>query len=234
MFRTIEDILQNTTDRIYQQATVLLPSFLAATVVLFGAWIVACVVRWAIRRIFTAAALGRFLSESGLQAMMGRYGERPPGELLSASAYWLILFAGALSAVDVFGTSLTTEIVSTAVFLLPKLVIAGVLLMAGFWLARFLGRHTLVWALNEGLPYPRRWGGAVRVAISFATIVVAADTLDFARHVFLAAFIIGVGGSALAASLAFGLGGRDAAGRLLSPRQHTEDEHGEQGVWHHL
>ncbi|MEZ5403289.1 MAG: hypothetical protein R2729_26655 [Bryobacteraceae bacterium] len=233
MFRAIEQILQNTTDRIYEQATVLLPSFLAAAVVLFGAWLAACVVRWAIRKIFKAAALGRFLTDTGLQAMMGRYGERPPGELLAGSAYWLILFAGALSAVDVFGTSLTSEIVSTAVFLLPKLVIAGLLLTAGFWLGRFLGRHTLVWALNEGLPYPRRWGASVRVAISFAAIVVAADTLDFARDVFLAAFIIGVGGAALAASLAFGLGGREAAGRLLAPREpERSSEH--EGVWHHL
>jgi hypothetical protein len=72
MFRAIEEILQNTADRIHQQATALLPSFLAALVVFFGAWLIACVVRWTLRRILTAEALGRFLSESGLQTMTGR------------------------------------------------------------------------------------------------------------------------------------------------------------------
>jgi hypothetical protein len=64
-------------------------------------------------------------------------------------------------------------------------------------------------------------------------VVIAADMLDFARSVFLAAFIIGVGGTTLAASLAFGLGGRDAAGRLLLPRERERDTE-ESGVWHHL
>ena len=100
--------------------------------------------------------------------------------------------------------------------------------------AMSLGLSTLVWAVNEEIPCPRRIAGAVRIVIMFVALVAAADYLDFARGVFLAAFIILLGGSTLAASLAIGLGGRDAAKRYLELRKAREEESGARSLWTHL
>jgi hypothetical protein len=77
-----------------------------------------------------------------------------------------------------------------------------VILLVGAWLSQYLGRSLLVWAVNENLPAPRRIVAAARVLIMFVAVVVVADTLNFARTVFLAAFMILVGGAVLTASLA--------------------------------
>ena len=76
----------------------------------------------------------------------------------------------------------------------------------------------LVWAVNENFPSPRRLAAVVRILIMFVAVVVAADQLNFARSVFLAAFIIFVGGAVLAASLAIGLG-RGALCRFLEEKR---------------
>jgi hypothetical protein len=97
------------------------------------------------------------------------------------------------------------------VLLLPRLILGGAILVAGAWLAHYLGRGALVWASRERIPGPRRIAAVIRLLLMFVAVVVAADQLEFARPVFLAAFIIVCGGIVLTASLAVGL----SAGRYL-------------------
>ena len=94
----------------------------------------------------------------------------------------------------------------------------ALILLAGLWLGQYLGRGALVWAVNEDLPSPRKLAAGVRALVTFAAVVVAADTLNFAPAVFLAAFILMLGGAALAAGLAIGLGARDAVRRHFEQR----------------
>ena len=67
----------------------------------------------------------------------------------------------------------------------------------------------------------------------FVAVVVAADQLNFARSVFLAAFIIFVGGAVLAASLTIGLG-RGGVQRFLEEKREQTGESGERSLWSHL
>jgi hypothetical protein len=144
-----------------------------------------------------------------------------------------VLLVGVLLGLNVFGTDLTTQIVQGLLFLLPKLFVAGLILLGGTWLGHYLRRSILVWAVNENFPSPRRLAAAVRILIMFAAVVVAADQLNFARNVFLAAFIIFVGGAVLAASLAIGLGGRGVS-RFLGERGEQTGDSAERPLWSHL
>lgn len=234
MIETMQQVLEGVLARLKYQATTYLPSLLAALIILLGAYIIALLARWVLNRIFKGIAVDRFLRRSGLAFMLDRSGRLRATRLVSESVYWLILLGGFLTGLSVFNTDLTTQITQSFVFLLPKLVVAGLILLAGVWLSQFLGRSALVWAVNEGVPSPRKVAGAVRVAIMFVAVVVAADQLNFARSVFLAAFIILMGGAVLAASLAFGLGGRDSAARYFHERSQEREERGERSLWNHL
>lgn len=233
MLRTLQEILEKSAERLYVQSTTFLPSVLAAIVILAVSYLVARLCHWAVARVYRAVALDRFLADTGVGAMLGRYGERPAGQIAASTVYWLIMLMGALTALSVFDTTLSHQIVEGTVFLFPKMVVAGAILLAGFWLARYLSRSVVVWAFNEQIPHPRRWATAVRLAVSFVAIVVAADTLNFAREVFLAAFIIGAGGAVLTAALAFGLGGRSAVSRALRAHRDASEEE-ERTLWNHL
>jgi hypothetical protein len=235
MVRTLQAIMESALARLSWQATTYLPPLLAALTILLFAYLLARVLRWGIDRLFRGARLDRFLAETGVLSSLGRAGRLKSGPIVAGLVYWAVLIAGFLTAVNVFDTNLTTQIVEGAVMLLPKLITAGVILLAGFWLAQYLGRSVLVWTCNEGLPAPRRWAGAVRVAVIVVATVVAADVLDFARIVFLSAFLICAGGAVLALSLAFGLGGRDAI-RSYSRRkqEQPEEQKEERSLWSHL
>jgi len=234
MIETMRQVLEAMLERLQHQTTTYLPPLLAAMIILFVAYLAALIARWLLNRIIKGIAVDRFLRRSGLAYLIDSSGRLRATRLAAETAYWLILLIGFLTGLAAFNTDLTTQMTQTFVLLLPKLFVAGLILLAGLWLSHYLGRSALVWAVNEALPHPRRWAGAVRVVIIFLTVVVAADHLDFARGVFLAAFVMLLGGAVVATSLALGIGASGAVRRYLERNKPGSEEPEERSLWNHL
>jgi hypothetical protein len=233
MIETLKKVLEGALERLHHQITTYLPSLLAALTLVLGAYLTAVLARWLIYRIFKGLAIDKFLRQSGVAFLVDPSGRLRATRLVAETVYWCILLSGVLLGVNVFGTTLTDQIVQRFVFLLPKLFVAGIILLSGTWLGQYLGRGMLVWAVNENFPSPRRLAAVVRILIVFVAVVVAADQLDFARTVFLAAFIIFVGGAVLATSLALGLG-RGGVQRFFAESSEHPGESAERSLWNHL
>lgn len=232
MIATLQEVFENAFHRLSVQIVSYIPPLLVGLVILVLAFALARLVRWLLSRVFKGVTVDRFLRETGFSNFMPGSGARSIAPIVVEAVYWLILLLGLLAALNVFDTKLTTQIVEATVLLFPKLLGAGAILLAGFWLAQFLGRSMLVWASNEEIPRPRRLAATVRVIVVFVAVVVAADVLNFAERVFFAAFIVFAGGAALALGLAVGLGGRDAVHNWLRHQAKGEEE--EKSIFHHL
>ncbi|MGG0642499.1 mechanosensitive ion channel [Sporosarcina gallistercoris] len=105
---------------------------------------------------------------------------------------------------------------ATAIFAYLPMVLAAVLILAvGFWLAnlaeKFIGS---VMQTKQGDPHILRY--VAKYAILAFAFFMALSQLGIAPAIINAAFILILGGVALAFGLAFGLGGRDHASRYLS------------------
>ncbi len=234
MVQTLQKVLEGMLDRLYKYVTIYLPSLLAAMILFLGAYVVAVVARWLLYRIFKGPAIDKFLRQSGLAFMLDPSGRLRATRLVAETVYWCFILCGFLLGLSVFDTDITMQITQNLIFLMPKLVVAGIILLGGAWLGQYLGRSVLVWAVNESIPGARRLAVLVRVVVMFVAVVVAADQLDFARSVFLAAFIILVGGGVLTASLAIGLSG-GALRRLLGAQKEQEiQESAGRSLWNHL
>ena len=242
MTETFGRVMGTTLERLQEQMVMLVPPTLAGAVILLVAYLLAVFSHWLIIRVFKGLAIDKFLRQSGLAFIIDPSGHLRAARAAAGVAYWGLLVAGVLTALSVFDTELTTQIVQGVVFLLPNLVLAGAILLAGTWLSQYLARAALVWAVNEGIPHPRRLGALVRVLLMFVAVVVAADQLNFARSVFLAAFIMIGGGLILTVSVAVGIGAGRGLGRFLAARQehgsagtpgHVNDEQPE-SLWSHL
>ena len=233
MTGTLRKVLEDALERLHSQVTAHLPAFLAAVILMLGAWIVAASLRWLIYRIFKGLAIDKFLRQSGLALMIDRSGRLRATRLVAESVYGGVLIGGALMGLSVFNTDLTMQITQGFVSLLPKLLVAGMILLAGAWLSQFLGRSMLVWSVNEGLPYSRRLAALVRILILFVAVVVVADQMNFARGVFLTAFVILIGGAVLCAALTIALGAAGSVRKYLDEKREAH-ESGERSLWTHL
>lgn len=233
MIDILKTIVQEAASRLHHQVTTYLPSLLAAAVIVVGAYLTAILVRWLIYRIFKGFAVDKFLRESGVVYLLAPSGRLQATRIVAETAFWCILLTGFLLGLNVFGSDFTTQLQQGIVSFLPKLFVAGLILLGGSWLSQYLGRAALVWAVNENFASPRRLAAGVRVLVNFGAVVVAADQLHFSSNVFFAAFIIIVGGLVLAVSLAIGLGHRSLRHLFEDQESHSEKST-EPTLWSHL
>ena len=234
MVETMRKVLEAVIERLYKYVTIYLPSLLAALILFLAAVVTAVLARWLLYRIFKGPTIDRFLRRSGVAFMLDPSGRLRATRLVAEGVYWCLLLAGFLLGLSVFDTDITTQAIQKLVFLMPKIVVAGLILLAGIALGQYLGRSMLVWAVNEDFPFPRRLATVVRIVIMFVAVVVAADQLEFARDVFLAAFIILVGGGMLTVSLAVGLGAGRGFRRYFEEKGQKTEETSERSLWNHL
>lgn len=234
MYTALKTIIVGAIQRLQLQAGALLPPLLAAIALLCLTYLLARSAHWVLSRAFKGEAVDRFLRLSGIAFLLDRSGRLRATRIVAEFTFWAIVVAGLMLSVSVFDTNLSARVVSAVVFLLPKLFTAGLIVLAGAWLSLYCSRSVLVWAVNEDLPAPRYIALSVRVFVFFVAVVVAADQLDFARNVFLAAFIIILGGAVLTAGLAIGIGAGRSMGLLLERKRTEGSESGERSLWSHL
>ncbi len=223
MIGSFDKILGEALERLTGPAAAALPRIIAALAIVILGLACAHVARWLAARGIKASRLDHFLANSGLASLLGFSSRFRAARAVVGIVYWSIVLVTLLAAVDAFDMRLTSRAIEAAVLLLPKLVTAGAIVLAGMWVGQYLGRSTLVWACNEELARPRLLAGAVRTAIVLVAVAAAADHLDFARAVFLTGFaIVFAGGVA-----ALGVG---VARGWFSRREEERAE----SLWNHL
>jgi hypothetical protein len=116
---------------------------------------------------------------------------------------------------------------------LPQIFVALVILFVGVLVANFVSRATLLAAVNANSPSPRLISVVVRFVIIALAVTMALERVGLGRGVVLVAFSTFFGAIMLGLALAFGLGGRDLAKRLLERRFLEEKKEKEdQGISH--
>lgn len=234
MIETFRQVLEQSVARLSAQATQFLPPLFVAIVVFGIAWLVALLLRWLLLHAFKGERFDAFLRKTGIGAMLDHSGRLRASPLLAHGIYYAILLLGLLNAISVFETQITRDIVDGVVRLLPKLFAAAAIIVAGIWLAQYLGRGALLWASNEGFPWARRFCAFVRVVVVFVSIVVAADVLNFARTVFFSAFLIFTIGTVFAACLVLALNHREVYRWFAGARRPGSEQEDERSLWQHL
>ncbi len=213
---------------------VVAPSVLAMlTLVMLGAvlgWILGALVS----RLARAADLDERSGTWGLTAALARAGaHRPPSQILKLLVFWGTFTLFATMGIDALAIPGAPGATVMLVRVLPRLLSAFLILVVGWLAANFLGQAALIAAVNAGLPEARHLGRVARWLVLLFTIATVLTEIGIGRDMVLIAFGVLFGGLVLALALAFGLGGRHLAGRVLD-RRHRERERSERETITHL
>jgi hypothetical protein len=199
-------------DRAWDEFFLWLPRFVGFLVILLVGYIVAKIVGGLVVRVLWRAGLDRLIERGAGGSYVLRVIESP-SRLLGTLSFWAV-FLGAVSiAVDVLGIKALEDLVHSVWAYIPNVLAALLIFVVASLIAGAI--VTLVNRTMGDTPT----GGIVRAAAPVLVMAIAAfmilDQLNIATNIVVITYAAIVGSVALGMALAFGLGGRDVARRLL-------------------
>ena len=199
------------------------PKLLAALLLLFIGWMLAKLARTGVTRLLKLMNFERATEKSGLESFLKHAElEVSIASILGNLVYWLIILVMIVFVANSLGLHIVADLFNRVVLYIPNVIVAILVLVFGTILARFINRLVFAWLSNV------EFSGALTVSTfsEYAMLVfvffMALEQLQIANELLTAAFIIAFGAVGLAFALAFGLGGRDWAARVID--EHTRKD----------
>src|SRR5215213_2560383 len=207
----VSDSLQQALDSFFG----FLPNLLGFLVILLIGYVVARVVKGILTKVLTKVGLDRAL-HSG---QTGQYVEKvspdaSPSRLIGAVAFWF-LFLGAISlAVSALKIAALTTFVSAIYGYLPNVIAAVIIFVVAGAIAGAVA--TLVTRTMGDTPTGKLVASIVPVLIMAIAAFMILNQLEIAPAIVTITYAVLLGSLGLGMALAFGLGGRETAGALVS------------------
>jgi hypothetical protein len=195
-----------------------LPRLIVMLILIFVGWVIAYVVKVALRSILRLIKFDKLSEKAGASQLLTKAALPSATELLSRLVFWVVWLGFILLGVRVLGILGLQEQIARFFLFLPRLFVAIFIMFFGMLAASFFSRAALLAAVNANVPSPRVLSLAVRSIIIVFVLSIAFEELGLAEQTMLVAFGIAFGALMLGLAIAFGMGGRDLAQRFLEKR----------------
>jgi len=184
------------------------PGIIAAALILIITWLVA---------FFATGLLAKLLSALGFDSLPERVGLAQAFGKTTASVFvghvalfFAMLFA-TVEAANQLGFTRAGDLVATFIRFGGDVLLGSLILVIGFWLAN-LAYEAI--ARTSG-PHTKGLARIGRIAILALVLAIGLRAMGIANEIINLAFGLTLGAVAVAVALSFGLGGREAAGKLM-------------------
>ncbi len=202
-----------------------IPALLGALAILVIGYFVAKLVGKVVSRALQRAGLDRTL-HSGTGGTFVQKVTASPSKLVGTLAFWAIMLGTISLAVSVLGINALTNFVAAIYAYLPNVLAAVLIFLVASAISagvatlvhRFMGDTSLGKIVATAAPI---------LVMTIATFMIL-DQLQIAQNIVVITYAGLIGAIALGSALAFGLGGRDVAGRMLEGAYETGQANKEQ------
>jgi len=211
---------------LFRQFRAFLPGLLAMVVILVAGMLLATLVRWALVKLLTAIKFDSWSDRMGITTLM-RKGDlwSRPAVVVGAVVFWLLVIVTLMVALSALKVAAIDQMVGQFFGYLPRILSAVIVLVIGYAFVGFVGRTVLIAAANSGFHYAKLLAETVRFLLTVLIFAMVMEQLQIAPSIVLAAFSIVFGGIVASLAIAFGVGGIDAARRMIE-RETAEPRNG--------
>jgi hypothetical protein len=193
-----------------------LPQLLVAFVLLTVGWIVAKLLRKGVAKGLKLLRVDIAAEKAGVDDFLLRGGVKSTVVTIIADlVYWLLMFAFVITLLNILGMRAADELFNRIVQYIPNIVVALLVLIFGTLFARFMRGVTTAYLSNIGIAGAEFVGQIAQWALIVFIVSVALEQLSIGGQIVVSAFQIGFGALCFGFALAFGLGGKDWAARVL-------------------
>ena len=204
---------------------VFVPKFIAMVIIFAGGVVIAWGLKLLLLRTLLAANFDTWADKAGLTAII-RKGDiwGKPSDLSGKILYWFIVIIFLMIGLNALQIQTVDKVVSQFFLYLPRIFSALLIFVIGYVIAGFISRAVLIAAVNSGYHYAKILAEAVRLMLIVFILAMVLEQLSVAPSIVVAAFSIMFGGVVIALAIAFGVGGIDAAKRIIEKGSEEKKE----------
>jgi hypothetical protein len=207
-----EQLARRLEEGIYQIMAIV-PQLLASLGILLAGFAIAKMVERGTDASLRRVGFNRWMRDGGVTEALQRAGTSlDPSTVMAKLTFWTVMVLVILLSANALGLAVVSSLFAELLAYIPHVIAAVIVLVLGIVLGEFV--KELVLASAGGVSGGPTLGRAAKGAVIVLAIFMALEQIGIAQDIVLVAFIAVFGAAALAAGIAFGLGGRDVAAEI--------------------
>ncbi|HZU11504.1 MAG TPA: small-conductance mechanosensitive ion channel [Chloroflexota bacterium] len=193
-----------------------IPKIIGFLLILIIGWIIASLIAAIVDRLLHAVKFNDVAERSGVAGFVRDMGVNTDSSgVLSTIVKWFIRLIVLVAAFDALGLPTVSHVLNSFLLWIPNLVVALVVLVIGGLIAKALSAVVRGATAESGLGNPNLLATLTKWTVWGFAFIVALNQIGIAATLVDTLFMGFVGAMALAFGLAFGLGGRETASRIV-------------------
>ena len=192
-----------------------LPNVFMAAAILVVTFYVVRMIANVIKGLIESTEINQLPSKVGLQDTLG---DKKISDLVGYAIIFFAMLFASIAAADLLGFEPISAIITMFISFGANIILGAIILFIGFWLASIIAG--VVERSEQGSQF---LANIVRVLIMGLVLAMGLKAMGIADSIVNLAFGLTLGSVAVAFALSFGLGGQEAAARLLRKMQDKMD-----------
>src|SRR5829696_7894901 len=196
-----------------------IPQLIGAVIILIIGYIVAKLLEAVVGRVLQAIGFDSWMERGGIKQFFDRAETKhTPATIIGKLVFWFVFIIALTMAADALGIPQVSAVLGQLLAFIPNIIAAILILILAALLANFVS-GIVRGATGSGL-----LASVAQYAIIVYAVFAAITELGIAVELTAPTFLIALGAVALAAAIAFGLGGREVAQDILQKAYNRSNE----------
>lgn len=211
------EITSNALGKFWASFLTFIPNLIVAIIIFIIGWIIAAIIGRIISQILLRLNFNRlFEKASWREALEKAEIKVNPAEFIGAICKWVLVIVVLLITVEILGLTQFAVLLNSLIAWIPNLIVAIVIFIVAVIVADLLDKVIIASTKRIGVEYVGLLGMIVRWAIYVFAGIAILMQLQIEVAVWVADLLkILFAGVVVAIAIAFGLGGKDAAAKMI-------------------
>ena len=216
------DVFTHSLQGVWYGVISFVPELVIALIIFAIGWVLAALVEKIVEGLFKALKVDAALKSAGLEEVVKRSGYNlNSGLFVGALVKWFIIVVFLIASFGILGLDQVNQFLGEVVNYIPQVIVAVLILLVSVVIAGALQKTVVASAKAGHIHSAELLGRVTKWAIWIFAILTALITLGIAPGLIQMILTAIFAGGALAIGLAFGLGGKEVAGRILEKTVHS-------------
>jgi hypothetical protein len=212
----IQDILIDTFRKLLEQLTSFISSFIPAIIVLVIGIFVAKLIRKTLQTALSKANVDKLGDKLNEIDIIKKMGELKLSQLIPSILYYYIVLMFVQISTALLGMKALTDMVASVMVLIPKLIVAAVMIFAGIMIAEALKNAVINICKSLKIDSGKLLGSIVFSFFLVIVLIAALKQAGIETSLLESSFNLIIGGIIFAFAVGYGMASRDVLSNILS------------------